>query len=281
MKRLIVCLLILFFANALKAATPVYIPDPNLKAAIEDELGVPNPTATDMLELTYLRADSNGISDLTGLETALNLKRLRANLNLITILSPLFSLTKLEYLNLMDNNITNISSLQQLTKLKYLYLDRNDNISDINAISDMNNLAELGLVDVNLTTITPLADVNQIKYLYLGNHYNHIQDINSLRGYLKLVRLNLTYNNPLSIASRCDYLQEIAENNPTASITPNPANDVNTFSTDWIDLRIFVNWWLSQVCGTANGYCSCADLDDNGKVGFSDYAIFAEMWMSI
>ena len=278
MKRVFAISLLVLFITGISQAAPVNIPDPNLKTAIEAELGVSNPDANDMLLLTYLNADSNSISDLTGLEWATNLQHLRLNLNLISDVNKLSGLTKLTYLNLMDNNITDINDLQLLTKLKYLYLDRNNNISDINAISDMNSLVELGLIDVNLTTITPLADVNQIKYLYLGT--NHIQDINALTGYLSLVRLNLAYNNPLSNTSRCYYLQEIAENNPGALITPDPANDINTLTTDWLDLKLFVNWWLSQICGSANGYCNCADLDDNGNVGFSDFALFAETWMN-
>jgi Leucine-rich repeat (LRR) protein len=277
MKRLIVCLLILFIANVLQAA-PVYIPDPNLKAAIEAKLGISNPDANDMLLLTHLDANSLGISDLTGLETATNIRYLRLNLNLISDVTVLSGLTNLWYLNLIDNHVTDISPLQSLTKLIYLYLDRNDNISDINAVKNMNSLAELGLIDVNLVDIAPLADVNQLKYLWLGT--NQIQDIDVLRGFYSLIRLNLGTNNPLSFISRCYYLQEIAGNNPTASLTPNPAYDINTLSTDWLDLRIFVSWWLNDTCNPTNGCCYCADMDDSGEVNFEDFAIFADLWMA-
>ena len=37
-----------------KAEEPVYFADPNLEAAVEEELGIPNPTPTDMLALTSL-----------------------------------------------------------------------------------------------------------------------------------------------------------------------------------------------------------------------------------
>ena len=50
------------------AQEPVHFPDHNLKAAVEQALGVNNPTPTEMLGLTVLSADDRGISDLTGLE---------------------------------------------------------------------------------------------------------------------------------------------------------------------------------------------------------------------
>ncbi|MDD5010604.1 MAG: leucine-rich repeat domain-containing protein [Phycisphaerae bacterium] len=273
MKRLIVCLLILFIANVLHAA-PVYVPDSNLKAAIEATLGISDPDANDMLLLTNLRADANGISDLTGLETATNLKSLRLNQNMITILSPLHGLTKLTYLNLNDNDITNITPIQPLTKLKYLYLSRNKSITDINAISDMNNLSELGLTDVNLSTITPLADVNQVKYLWLS--YNFIEDISPLTNYKNRTRINFYYN-PLSFESWTTYLKTIMDNNPSGTIGCNVLLDNR--SADMNDLRTFVSKWLRQDCDWSNGDCSGADFDESGIVDFWDFAVLADWWM--
>ena len=55
------------------AEEPVNIPDPYLKALIEDVLWVYDPTPTDMLELIELNGSARNISDLTGLEYATNL----------------------------------------------------------------------------------------------------------------------------------------------------------------------------------------------------------------
>ena len=55
---------------------PVNIPDPNLRAAIENELGKASGdpiTASDMARLTDLFAPNANITDLTGLEAATNL----------------------------------------------------------------------------------------------------------------------------------------------------------------------------------------------------------------
>lgn len=64
---------ILAISGVSRAEDPVYFADSNLKATVEAELGITNPTPTDMLGLTYLLASYDGIFDLTGLEYATNL----------------------------------------------------------------------------------------------------------------------------------------------------------------------------------------------------------------
>ena len=86
MKRLlfVYAVLLLFglwgLSQTAMAEDPVYFADANLKAAVESELGISNPTPTDMLLLSTLDANMCGITDLTGIEYATNLTRLRARL---------------------------------------------------------------------------------------------------------------------------------------------------------------------------------------------------------
>ena len=57
-------------------AQVVFIPDPNLRAAIETTLGKASGdtiTTSDMAALAHLEARESNISDLTGLEHAINL----------------------------------------------------------------------------------------------------------------------------------------------------------------------------------------------------------------
>ena len=66
-----------FLAPLSTSAQIVNIPDANLRAAINEMLGKPENariTHEDMLTLTELFADNRGIIDLTGLETATNLR---------------------------------------------------------------------------------------------------------------------------------------------------------------------------------------------------------------
>ncbi|MBA5942306.1 MAG: leucine-rich repeat domain-containing protein [Methanophagales archaeon] len=98
----------------------VIFPDPNLEAAIREALGIPadvNIYRSDLERLTELRASNRGISDLTGLEYAVNLQGLRLGWNQITDISPLSALTELRVLHLDRNQIADITPLSGLTKL--------------------------------------------------------------------------------------------------------------------------------------------------------------------
>ena len=118
-----VTLVVLFVPNLMRAQGPVYFADANLKAAVEAELGISNPTPTDMLGLTHaLRAGNQGISDLTGLEYALNLWGLELNHNQISDISALSGLS-LDYLQLHNNHISDISPI--LGQYQSVSLDSN------------------------------------------------------------------------------------------------------------------------------------------------------------
>ena len=170
------------FATALKVHRLVDIPDPNLRAAIEAELGK-NPddsiTEADMLTLQMLWIDSSGITDLTGLASAENLTVLDLWVNNISDISPLAGLTKLTYLDLSDNNISDILPLAGLVNLADLWLYEN-NISDISPLADLTNLTYLDLVNNNISDISPLADLTNLTELYLD--YNRISDFSPIAG---------------------------------------------------------------------------------------------------
>ena len=80
---------LVLFNTATASAQVVYFADANLKLAVEDELGISNPTAVDMLDLTLLDAHNRGIDNLTGLEYGLNLTRLYLYNNQISDISAL------------------------------------------------------------------------------------------------------------------------------------------------------------------------------------------------
>ena len=81
----------------------VNIPDPNLKAVINEELGIIEPDMDNILDLTYLDANSLGIFDLTGLEYAKNLEHLYLNNNSISRTPSLTYLKNLKKLHLNNN----------------------------------------------------------------------------------------------------------------------------------------------------------------------------------
>lgn len=91
-------------------------------------------TVSDMTYLTSLEASNSEITNLSGLEKAINLQQLWLNNNGIHDLAPLSGLTKLQQLYLRDNQISNLEALKDLTNLKGLYLGGNQ-ISDISFLT--------------------------------------------------------------------------------------------------------------------------------------------------
>ena len=132
----------------------VSIPDPNLAAALREEIGDAITTRT-MLELTQLTAYHSGITDLTGLEHASNLRILLLGSNTISDISPIAGLTRLRVLNLVRCGISDVSFLSGLRRLTTLYLDGNS-ISDVSPLAGLTNLQELYLVGNPIKNRKPL-----------------------------------------------------------------------------------------------------------------------------
>ena len=181
--------------------TPVDIPDPNLRAAIEKALGKASGatiTTDDMANLTRLSALFANISDLTGLEAATNLTELLLADDSIADISPLKGLTNLTELYLSDSSISDISPLAGLNNLTELSLGFNS-IFDISPLAGLNNLTELFLADNSIADISPLAGLNNLTELFLAN--NSISDISPLAGLNNLTRLSLDYNSISDISA--------------------------------------------------------------------------------
>lgn len=238
----VVILFLLLSLGSTRAWSAVHFADPKLKASVEAELWVTDPTPADMLELTSLYASSQGIASLTGLEYAVNLHSLYAthnrisdlsplsglsnlgtlalNTNQVSDLSPLAGLGNLTDLNLHDNPISDISALSGLTNLQTLTL-RINNISDISALSALTNLETLALEDNQVSDITPVSGLTNLRYLRLG--YNEISELSPLSGLTNLDYLDIHGNrisdiSALSSLSNLDTL--ILGNNQIRDIAP-------------------------------------------------------------
>src|SRR4030042_4009444 len=123
-KEILIVILITSVCGWVKAENPVVFSDPCLEYAVEGMLG-PDPTPTDMLDLTYLDASASEIIHLGGLEYAVNLIYLDLSANWITDVSYICGLTKLKWFYLEDNYISDVSALSGLTALAVLLLDDN------------------------------------------------------------------------------------------------------------------------------------------------------------
>ena len=160
------------------SAQVVDIPDPNLRAEIEEALGKDagaTITVPEMENLTYLFAFDTQIRDLTGLETATNLNMLWVSDSVISDITALAALTNLTDLNLNSNAITDISPLTGLTGLTDLWLGSNP-ISDISPLAGLTNLTHLYLGDTALTDISALAkfDEPDRSVSWIQRHHGYI-----------------------------------------------------------------------------------------------------------
>ena len=162
------------------AEPAIDIPDPNLRAALETRIGVSpgDPISpSQMTTLTHFTARNADISDLTGLESATNLRDLKLPENGIADMSALSGLTNLTVLNLGNNSISDLSPLVGLTDLTELLLG-NNNISDISALAGLTNLMRLHLENNNISDISAVAGLTNLTQLSLKG--NSISDISRL-----------------------------------------------------------------------------------------------------
>ena len=175
-------------------AQVVDVPDPNLRAAIREELRLPpgnRITKEDMLRLEGLGAARRDIMHLTGLEHAANLTSLSLWGNPIAELTPIANLERLTYLDIAACSISDITSLSNLTSLRALNV-RFNRIVDIGPVANLTNLVSLRLEGNRIADVTPLANLTQLTELYLSD--NHIPDIRPLANLVELETLDIRGN---------------------------------------------------------------------------------------
>ena len=178
----IVAVLMLGLTFSLSAQV-VDIPDPNLQEAIRLSLGLGAGipiTVQNMLNLTTLYSQNAGISNLKGLEYALNLADFNLGQNPITDISPIQNLEKITGLSFWGCRITDISPLQNLRNLRGFLLGYNQ-IEDITPLSNLTNLEHVDLAHNRIKDYSPLANLVNLRRLdiqgNLGDDYTSLQNI--------------------------------------------------------------------------------------------------------
>ena len=244
-----------------QAAPETWMPDPGLRAAVRQELGLPDNirlTQQVMKQLRGLDASERQVTDLTGLEHAMNLTWLNLGVNDIRDLSPLAGLIGLEALWIFVNplsdlsplanlvnlktldvgvcQIANIRPLANLKKLEILRLDDNGLIEDITPLSNLVRLTELGLTGNRVTNIRPLTNLKKLEILRL--HHNQIQDITPLTNLTSLTELWLTSNRIVDV-SPLENLTTLKE----LRIRQNPITDYGR-----IDTLSLIHFEYDEIC---------------------------------
>ena len=218
----------------------ISIPDPNLESEVRKKLDVPSGvviTRLDMLKLKFAHFIDGQITDLTGLEHAINLQELVLHNQQIVDITPLRRLSKLNYLHLDGNPINNIAPIAGLTNLSILSLKRSQ-ISDITSLAGLTNLKRLFLSENKISDIKPLARLTELSFL--GISVNQISDIKPLAGLTNLVYLSIGANQISDITSLAGLT-----NLENLFLYLNKINDI-TVLRDMVNLRT-LNLWKNQI----------------------------------
>ncbi|MEN6351366.1 MAG: leucine-rich repeat protein [Syntrophomonas sp.] len=219
--------------------------DPNLEAAIREELGKPEGdlTAADLEGICELSIFGRGITSLEGIQNLKNLKGLYAWDNPITDISPLKTLTQLQWLDLDEVQVSDYSPLQYLTSLENLSLAFNNVSNQLDDIlGSMTNLLSLNLKSNNLGdseyannsrhlastegnhTSSLMGELGKLTHLNeLNLSSNAITSIEGLQTLKELSSLNIS-NNQMSDLSPLQNLSNLrslsASDNLVSDITP-------------------------------------------------------------
>ena len=218
--------------------TAVTIPDPNLRAALEEALGKASGatiTRADMLTLTRLDAIDRGIQDLTGIEFATNLEGLVLRENQVSDISVLGGLINLSWLDLSGNDVSDISVLGGLINLKWLDLSGND-VSDISVLGGLTNLGSLYLSDNDVSDISVLGGLTNLGSLSLRE--NQVSDISPLASLINLKWLELSYNRISDVSPLASLI-----NLTVLSLGDNDVSDISVLGglTNLKRLHLYVN----------------------------------------
>lgn len=201
----IILFLFLFCSRTLPAVEAVHFADEKLKICLEQKLGTVNPTASQMAALTELKINQEyqyysdlskisnipEISNLTGLEYAINLRELQIYKSKISDISVLSKLVHLEFIDIRYSPISDISALSKLQKLKTLYIV-SCNVQDLSPLKEMSNLSHLSLCSEKIENISVLSGMKSLTGLNLSD--NNIRDISPLSGLCNLSYLSVAHN---------------------------------------------------------------------------------------
>ena len=206
-------------------------------------------TEADMALLGTLNvaAGSRSVSDLTGMEKAVNLRDFLSGsppAHRFTDLSPLEDLQRLSqltlvgnpisnisifsrsgkfraltYLDLSSTSVTDISSLKNLTLLQRLFL-KDTSVSDISELKNLSSLRTLDLSNANVSDIPELP--RSLRQLYLKG--NSIKDISELLNLPILSEVSLE-NNPLCHRALMDHIPILKRRLGAANVTYTPSSE--------------------------------------------------------
>jgi len=153
------------------------------------------------LRLWFSRTSLN-LSNIEGFKELKNLKKISISAK-ISEITDLDSHVDLEELILKQNKITEIKGLEHLPNLKVLSLNNNQ-LTEIKGLNNLENLEELHLDNNQISEIQGLEHLPNLKALYLNN--NRISEIKGLKNLVNLERFSILKNQiPRELENKIGY----------------------------------------------------------------------------
>ena len=193
-QKITLSLILYLVLNSAIFAQSVHIPDPNLRTVIREALGLvdDNITRQDLLQLEELDVHGGrGITNLTGLEFATNLRIISLSGARSVNLAPIANLERLTHLNASACSISDLSALSNLVSLLFLNL-RFNQIVDVSPLANLTNLVWLELSGNWITDVIPLANLTQLGELHVRS--NQIVDVSPIASLTDLDVLDIRTN---------------------------------------------------------------------------------------
>lgn len=175
-------------------------------ANVENLEGIERFTGLDALFLN----DNPGI-DISGLGGVTSLTYLELARCELEDVSELLGLEALAGLNLMQNRLTDVSALRRMTALTELYLDYNEDLEDVSALSGLRALHTLSLKGTAVTDLSAIAGLTELSTLDIEGC--RIESIEPLLG---LKNLRTLYAAGCGLSS--DELSELGRALPNCTI---------------------------------------------------------------
>jgi hypothetical protein len=224
-------LLLIMWGLAFVLAQGPSIQDPNLEAAIQEELG-----DAEELDINQLRTVESlslreaNIQDLEGIQYLSSLKSLDLRHNQITDIEALAALPYLESLDLRGNTIRDISPLENLNRLQELDL-RDNQIEDISPVEELTQLQSLNVRGNQITDMEPIASLSALQQLNIRE--NNIADISALAHVTRLQDLNMRDNQFTDINA----LAELSDLRTRLLLDGNPIEDYTAVAGFYTDIE--------------------------------------------
>ena len=194
--------------NAMK----LYFQTENMKYKVEEEtltITVSEAELNQVEQLNLQGTDGAKISNITGLESFVNLKTLNLSNNSITDITPISGMSNIISINLSNNVNVNLENLPNKANLEELNISSTKN-SDISFVSNLPKIRTLNVSNNGISVLTPLKTLRNLQILDVSEN-TAITIIDDILTLTNLKELNIATTGITDLL-HSDYIEDEYEN---------------------------------------------------------------------